>query len=294
MPDLDASDASHSDTVEKIARLGYAVKGILYVLIGVLAVMAAFGGGGKTAGSRGAIKSVADAPFGNVLLWIVAAGLAAYALWRFTQAFLDPDDKGSDTEGIIKRIGYFISGLIHAGLTYWLVRGLLSSGDPGSGSGGSGSGIGSGGSSSGSSSSGGGASDWTATLMEQPFGPWLVGLVGGGVVAYGLYQLYKAATVDFSDKFKTDEMSETEKKVARVAGQAGLSARGVVFGLMGGFLIYAALTANPSEAKGLGGALDTLAAQPFGPYLLAAVAFGLAAYGVYCGVNARYRKIPSD
>ena len=287
MPDYDAHDAAHSDAVEKIARLGYAVKGVLYVLIGVLAVMAAFGSGGKTAGSRGAIQSVADAPFGNVLLWIIAAGLAAYALWRFVQTFLDPDHKGRDAEGLVKRTGYLISGLIHTGLTYWLVRGLLTSGDPGSGS--SGGSSGSGGSGSGS----GGASDWTATLMEQPFGPWLVGLVGGGVVAYGLYQLYKAATVDSADKFATDEMSEKEKTMARTAGQAGLSARGIVFGIIGGFLIYAALTADPSEAKGLGGALDTLAAQPFGPYLLAAVALGLAAYGVYCLVNARYRRIPS-
>lgn len=291
-PDSAAHDAAHSDTVENIARVGYAVKGVLYFLIGVLAVMAAFGSGGKTAGSRGAIRSIAEAPFGQVLLWVVALGLAAYALWRFVQAFLDPDDKGSSAEGITKRFGYFVSGLIHAGLTFWLVRGLLTAGGPDSaGSGGQRGSSGGGG--SGGGDSGGGASDWTATLMEQPFGPWLVGIAGAAVVGYGLYQLYKAATVDSSEKFKTDEMSETEEKVARVAGQAGLGARGVVFGMIGGFLIYAAWTADPSEARGLGGALDTLAAQPFGPYLLGAVALGLAAYGVYCGINARYRKIPS-
>ncbi len=270
-------DAAESDTVEKIARLGYAVKGVLYFVIGVLAVMAAFGGGGKTAGSRGAIRTLSEAPFGQVLLWVVAAGLAAYALWRFVQCFLDPDDKGSDAGGIVKRIGYFASGLLHAGLTVWLVQALLSGGGP---SGGSGSGS-------------GGAQDWTATLMQQPFGRWIVGLGGLAVIGYGLYQLYKAATVDFSDKFKTEEMSEAERKAARVAGQTGLGARGVVFGLVGGFVLYAALSADPSEARGLGGALDTLAAQPFGPWLLGAVALGLAAYGVYCWINARYREIPS-
>ncbi len=269
----DADDLAHSEAVEKLARLGYAVKGALYFLIGVLAVMAAFGGGGKTAGSRGAIKAVADAPFGSVLLWVIAVGLAGYALWRFVQAFLDPDDKDS----LVKQVGYFVSGALHAGLTFWLVRALLSWGEPGSGT------------SGGSSGSGGGAQDWTATLMQQPFGPWLVGAVGLGVLGYGLYQLYKAATVDFSDKFKTTEMSETERSVTKRVGQAGLGARGVVFGMVGVFLLVAALQANPEKARGLGGALDTLAAQPFGPYLLGAVALGLAAYGVFCGINARDR-----
>lgn len=273
--DSAAHDAAHSDTVERLARLGYAVKGVLYFVIGALAVMAAFSGGGKTTGSRGAIKTIADVPFGQVLLWAIAAGLAAYALWRFVQTFLDPDDKDS----VVKRFGYFISGLIHASLTFWLVRSLLSGGEPGSGSG--------------SGGSGGGAQDWTATLMQQPFGPWLVGIVGVGVIGYGLYQIYKAATVDFSSKFEDEKMSETEKTAAQRAGQAGLSARGVVFGLIGGFLVWAALSADPSKAKGLGDALDMLAAQPFGPWLLGAVALGLAAYGVYCGFNARYREIPS-
>ncbi len=277
----DQDDLAHSDTVEALARLGYAVKGILYVLVGVLAVLAAFTGGGKTAGSRGAIKSIADAPFGSVLLWGIAAGVAAYALWRFVQAFLDPDDKDS----AVKRFGYFVSGLLHAGLTFWLVRALLTKGEPGSGSSGSGS--------AGGDSAGGGAQDWTAMLMQQPFGAWLVGAVGAGVIGYGLYQLYKATIVDVCETFKTEEMSEAEQAAAQRVAQAGLSARGIVFSLVGGFLVYAAWSADPSKARGLGGALDALAAQPFGQVLLGVVALGLAAYGVHCGFNARYRKIPS-
>ena len=265
---MSSDSVAHSDTLATIARVGYVVKGVLYVVIGALAAMAAFGGGGQTSGSRGAIRTVAEAPGGPALLWVMAVGMGAYALWRFAEAFLDPDDKGGGASGAIKRIGYAASGLIHAALTVWVVRSLLSAGR-GAGS--------------------GGAQDWTATLMAQPFGRWAVGVVGAAVIGYGLYQAYKAATVDFASKFKTEAMSETEKAVTKRAGQAGLGARGVVFGIVGVFLVQAALDADAQDARGLGGALDALAAQPFGPYLLGAVALGLAAFGVFSMINARYR-----
>jgi hypothetical protein len=265
--------AAHSDKVEKLARLGYLVKGVVYALIGILAVMAAFGSGGKTSGSRGVLGTIADGPFGQVLLVVIALGLFGYALWRFVQAFADPDHKGTDAEGIVKRVGYFISGVLYAGLGVAAVRLILGSGGGGGGS---------------------NADSWTAKLMAQPFGLWLVGIVGALTIGFGLYQLYKAYQADFFDKLKTAEMSASERTWTKRTGRAGLAARGVVFCIMGVFLIEAALNANPEEARGLGGALDTLAAQPYGPYLLGVVALGLLAYGIYCGVNARYRKIPAN
>jgi hypothetical protein len=266
--------ASHSDTVEKLARLGYLVKGVVYGLIGVLAIMAAFGSGGQTSGSRGVLGTIAGGPFGQILLGIIAVGLFGYALWRFVQAFADPDNQGTDAEGLVKRTGYFVSGVLYAGLGIAAVRLLLGSGGGGGG--------------------GSSADSWTAKLMAQPFGLWLVGIVGAVVIGFGLYQLYKAYKADFFDKLKTAEMSATERKWTKRSGQAGLAARGVVFCIIGVFLIQAALSANPEEARGLGGALDTLAAQPYGPYLLGAVALGLVGYGVYCAVNARYRRIPAN
>lgn len=271
-PQHTAARAAHSDTVEKLARFGYAVKGVVYVLIGVLAVMAAFGSGGKTSGSRGVLGTIADGPFGQVLLGLVAIGLFGYALWRFVQSFVDPDNKGTDAKGIVKRVGYFASGVIHASLGIAAVRLLLGSGGGGGG---------------------GNADSWTAKLMAQPFGLWLVGITGAIVIGVGLRQLYKAYEADFFDKLKTGEMSASERTWAKRAGRAGLASRGVVFSIIGFFLIQAALNANPQEARGLGGALDTLAAQPYGPYLLGIVAIGLVGYGVYCWVNARYRKIPA-
>src|SRR6056297_2188263 len=162
--------AAHSDTVEKLARFGYAVKGVVYGLIGVLAIMAAFGSGGQTSGSRGVLDTIAGGPFGQVLLGLIAIGLFGYALWRFVQSIVDPDNKGTDAEGLVKRTGYFISGVIYAGLGIAAVRLLLGSGGGG----------------------GSNADSRTATLMEQPFGLWLVGLVGAITIGVGLYQLYKA------------------------------------------------------------------------------------------------------
>lgn len=265
--------AAHSDTVENLARLGYTVKGVVYALIGVLAVQAALGTGGETSGSRGVLQTIADGPFGQILIGAVAIGLFGYALWRFVQAFIDPDNKGSDAEGLVKRIGYFGSGVIHSSLGWAATRLVMGGGGSGGGS---------------------GAETWTAKLMSQPFGVWLVGLAGAVTIGYGLYELYKAYNANFFDKLKTGEMSATERTWAKRAGRAGQTARGVVFCIIGVFLIQAALNANPEEARGLEGALDTLAAQPYGPYLLGLVALGLVGYGVYCWVLARYRRIPAN
>ncbi len=263
---------AHSDTVEKLARFGYAVKGVVYGLIGVLAVMAAFGVGGETSGSRGVLGTIAGGPFGQVLVGAAAIGLFGYALWRFVQAFLDPDNKGSDAADVVKRVGYFVSGVLYTGLGWAAVRLLLGHGG----------------------SSGGDRADiWTAKLMAQPFGVWLVGIGGVVIIGVGLYQLYKAYKAAFFDKLKTGEMSATEQTWAERAGRFGLAARGVIFCIIGVFLVQAALSANPEEARGLEGTLDTLAGQPYGPYLLGVVAVGLVAYGVYCGVLTRYRRIPA-
>lgn len=265
-----AEHAASSSAGEHLARVGYAVKGGVYGLIGVLALQAAIGSGGETTDTQGAISTLADEPFGQVLLWIIAVGLAGYTIWRFVQALADPDHEGSDAEGLVKRVGYAGSGLIYGGLAYFTFR-LLTGNGAGNG--------------------GNDASERTALLMEQPFGPWLVGAAGLVTIGIGLYQLVRAYRASFVDRLKTGSMSSGEKTWARRVGRFGLGARGVVFGLVGGFLLQAAWQADPDEARGLGGALDALAAQPYGPYLLGATALGFIAYGIYCVVNARYRRV---
>ena len=254
---------------ERLARAGYAAYGTVYVLVGVLAVQAALGGDGKTTSQEGALRSVLLAPLGRVLLGIIVIGLLAYATWRLFQGMLDPENEGRDAKGIVKRVDHVLNGLFHAALAFSAGQLVLGSGG----------------------GDGGSPDDWTARLMAQPFGRWLTVVVGAVIVGVGIYQLYKAYRADFRDELKSGEMSAWEKAWATRSGRLGYAARGVVFGVIGVYLVQAALQADPDETRGLGGALQILARQPFGRYLLGAVAIGLVAYGVFMFVMALYRRI---
>ena len=266
-----AEDASREviPWVVWLARIGYGAKGVVYFTIGLLAAQAAIGSGGQTTGPSGALASIADNPFGMVLLALVALGLFGYALWRFVEAWVDPENAGTDAKGVAKRVGYAISGVIYALLGVEAVQILLGS------------------------ASGGGnrVDDWTARLMAQPFGAWLVGIVGVVVVGTGLYQFYRSYSAKFREKLKLYEMSGREVKWATRAGRIGFAARGVVYVLIGSFLVVAAYRSNPEQAGGIGQALQTLSRQPYGPWLLGLVAIGLMAYGIFAFVLARYRRI---
>lgn len=268
---------SSDEWISRIGKAGYLTKGVVYTIVGVLAVKAAVGLGGSTEGTRGAIASIANQPFGQVLLALTAFGLFTYALWRFVEAVLDPGNAGSDARGIAKRIGYFVSGVIYLGLSIWTTWILL----------GSRSGQGAG------SSTGGGEGSrqqWTAELLSQPFGRWIVGGVGAAVIITGLFHFYSAYKARFMKHYDSGEMSAAQRKWARRIGRFGLSARSVTFLIIGGFFIQAALQYDPSEARGLGAAFQTLAGQPYGPWLMGIVAAGFVSYGIYCGLRARYSR----
>ena len=260
-----------SPWIEGLGRFGYGAKGIVYLIIGVLAVQAALGTGGGTTDQRGALAQVAAAPFGQVLLTLLAVGLLGYAVWRLVQAARDTEGVGSEPKGIFARVIYAGVGVIYLGLAFAALRLLQGSGD------------GDGGDQQ--------TQDLTARLMEQPMGPWLVGLAGAAVIGNGIYQLYRAYSAKFREKLRTDEMDANRVDLVTKLGRAGYAARGVAFGIIGLFLVQAALHHEPGEARGLDGALVALAEQPFGPYLLALVAAGLVAYGVYALVEARYRRM---
>ena len=258
--------------VERLARLGYLAKGIVYAIVGVLAVQAAFGAGGQTTDTKGALSAIAAQPFGKFLLALLTVGLIGYVVWRFVQAVQDPEHKGDDAKGWATRLGYAVSGLIYASLAFTAI-GLIR----GSGGGGGGN----------------SEQDWTARLLAQPFGQWLVGLVGAFVIGLGFYQLYQAYKAKFRKQMKLQEMSPTEETWATRIGRFGLGARGVVFCIIGFFLLQAARQSDASEVRGLDGALQSLAQQPYGPWLLGIVALGLVAYGIHMAVQARYIRIPS-
>jgi hypothetical protein len=256
--------------VEGLARFGYAAKGAVYLLIGGLAVLAAFDAGGRATDTRGAFQAIYAGPFGMVLLGVVAIGLAAYAIWRVTQAIVDAEGKGSDLKGISIRIGYACSGLLHAGLAFSAVRLMFGEKER---------------------SSEQAHQSRAAQIMNLPFGPLLVGLGGAGFIGFGLYQIYKSYKAKFRKRLDVGAMSKREDKWATRLGQIGLAARGVVFGIIGYFLIYSALRYDPKEVRGVGGALQSLAEQPFGKALLGIVAAGLAIYGLYMLAEAKYHRI---
>lgn len=256
--------------VERLARFGYGTKGVVYAIIGILAVMAAFGAGGKTTGSKGAIRTIAAQPFGQILLILVAIGLLGYVIWRFVQAIKDPANKGTDAKGILTRIGYAINGFGYAGLALYAANLALGSGGGGGG--------------------GNSRQDWTARLLAQPFGRWLVGIIGLLVIGLGIYKIYKAYKIKFRKKLNLRELNLSQEKVVVNICRFGIAARGVVFALIGFFLLRAARQYDPSEVKGLDGILLAVAQQPFGKFLLMLVALGLIAYSIYLLVQARYRQ----
>jgi uncharacterized membrane protein YidH (DUF202 family) len=259
-----------SKVIEKLARFGYAVKGIVYGLIGILAVQAAFTAGGKTTGSKGALHTIAAQPFGSFLLILIAIGLLGYVIWRFVQAINDPEHQKTNTKRVVARIGYAISGILYLGLAASAVQIVLNVGGGGGGN---------------------STQTWTARLLGQPFGRWLVGLVGALVIGVGFYRLYRAYTIEFRKNLNLSEMSPQQEVWAVRISRLGITARGIVFVLIGFFLIQAAKQFNPNQAKGLDGVLLEIAQRPHGQILLALVAIGLVAYGIYMLVQARYRRI---
>jgi hypothetical protein len=263
--------AVRSPWMERLARLGYLAKGVVYAVIGVLALQVAFGTGGKTTDTQGALGTLAESTGGMVLLAVVAVGLVGYVLWRVVQAWMDPDGKGTHPKGLAQRAFYLVSAAIHASLAVAAFRLVLGTGGAGP---------------SGEQST----QSWTARLMSQPFGQALVATVGLVIAGVGLWQVYKAWKEKFRKKLRLSELSPQHAEWAVRISKLGILARGGVFMMIGAFLVQAALTANPRRAHGLDGALETLASQPYGMVLLALAAAGLVAYAVYMAVEARYRR----
>lgn len=251
--------------IDRIGRAGYAAKGAVYSVVGILAGKAAIGQGGETTGSKGAIYEIGRQPFGQVMLILLAIGLACYAAWRFLSAFVDAERKGTDASGMAARAGYFMSGVIHVGLAVAAVTAL------GGGGGG-----------------GENTQGWTAKLMGAPFGPWLVMAAGLAIGVAGVVQWVRAAKGSYRAKFDLDGAAASQRHWIDRAAKLGLAARGLVFLIMGFFLMQAGWQSDASEARGFGAALDTLARQPFGMWLLGITALGLICYGIYCVVVTIY------
>ena len=251
---------------ERLARLGYAAKGLIYLIVGVLAAETALGRGEHPTNTQGALDVLLHAPLGRPLLAIVAVGLVGYALWRLAEALLDAEGEGKDAKGVVTRVGYAASGLIYGGLAWTAARRV-----------------------SGASVD---RSDWAqvqaAHLLSTFGGRWLLGGAGLIVLAVGLYGLYAAWAAPFRD---TMTVPARHTRWVTGLGRFGFGARGVVFSLIGADLLRAAFAANAYQVRGMQGAQAGLEHQPGGAWLLLCVAAGLTAYGVFMLAEARCHQI---
>jgi hypothetical protein len=241
-----------------LARTGLVAKGVSFGIVGALALKLALGDGGKATSREGAMRRIADSGWGKLGLIALAIGFAAYALWRFVQAFVDDE--------WLQRAGYVGRALIYSALTWSAVRLALGSG--------------------GGDSQNEKAKKTTSTVLDWPAGKWIVVLAGLVIIGVGVWNLYRGLTKKFEKKWRHGYSTWGSR-----AGVAGHIARFVVFGLIGVFAIKAALEFDPQDAVGFDGALQKLAHASYGPALLGLTAAGLVAYGIYCLVDARYRDV---
>ena len=267
-----ARGAATSQPMIWLARFGYAARGVVYLIMGALSIKLATGHGGSITDQHGALQAIHNEPFGKFLLAVVAIGLIGYALWEFIEALFNTEGKKTDAKGVVTRIGYAAVGVGYAALALGAVQLVTGSG-------------------SGGRSSNTSTQDWTATLLSHPFGVFLVVIIGLVVIAIACFLLYRAYTADFRKHLSLTGIGARWSRWAILSGRLGYAALGIVDGIIGIFLIVAAVHNNAGQAKGVGGALQTLINQPFGPILLTIVALGLLAYGVFSFVEARYRSI---
>jgi hypothetical protein len=252
--------------VARLARIGYAAKALLYMTVGYLAAQAGLGRGGRVTDTEGALQ-VVQRSTGWVVVLLLAAGLLGYAVWRLIQAVLDPERRGSDVKAIIVRVGFALRALVYGALGITAVRLAMHQG----------------------TGSRGQFREWAESLFGLPGGELLVLLGGIWVVGYGVYQLYKAATPKMKRHLHLAELPDSLRRWILGVSRFGVAARGVVFCLIGSFLIRAAADRNPGQAAGMRESLRTIADMGRWPFLV--IAFGLIAYGVYELLNARYRSI---
>lgn len=257
---------SPNSPYEWLARLGYAARGLIYLVLGGLAVLS--GGLAGAENSSGALASLLTQPFGRILLAVMAVGFFGFAGWRLAQGLLDADRLGPGLKNNLIRTGKALSALAYVslgGLAAGLALGLVG-GDSGEGS----------------------EEGWTARLMSLPFGPWLVGAVGVGVVGFGIAQIWKGVSGNYREPL--DILPRLEKLLIPICSY-GIAARGVVICILGGFLVYAGITVRPEQAGSMGDALIWVRGLPFGGVLFIVAAIGLVAFAASCVVFALYRRV---
>jgi Domain of Unknown Function (DUF1206) len=263
-----AGRAGNSDALENLARIGLIAYGVVHLLLAWLALQLAWGGGsGQSADQAGALATLAEQPLGRPLLWLLAVGLVALAAWQAAEVLRwrgrlssSGDARKKAVEKIVKAVA---KAVLYAALAVLAVRTATGGG-------------------------GGGGQQQVSGVFGWPAGRWLVGLIGLVVIGVGVYLVHKGTSKKFLEEVDLGSASPQATRLVTRLGQAGFPAKGVSLGVVGGLLVYAAVTFDPARATGLDGALRTILGAPFGKVLLTLVAIGIAAFGAYCFVRARY------
>jgi hypothetical protein len=262
-----ARRASDSPAARALARAGLTARGVLYILIGWVAILVALGQSSHQADQQGALQLLAGQPYGLVLLWLLGIGFAGYALWRLSEAAFGVTGEGNGAGPRLKSLVRAVIYAFFAYLTFAIISG-----------------------------SGGGSQtrkqqDMTASVMHHPGGQWLVGIAGLAIVIAGLVLVAEGVRRKFLKYLQLSRMSPRTRRVVERLGMIGTAARGAVFALAGVLVIEAAVTYHPSKAGGIDKALLTLRSQPFGEFLLILAALGLIIFGVYGLCEARWRRV---
>ncbi|MER5432551.1 DUF1206 domain-containing protein [Streptomyces sp. NPDC002588] len=267
---FEARRAARGSVVKGAARAGFVARGVIYLLVGVLALQIAFGERGREADRRGALGEIAEKPFGALLLWVLGAALAGMALWRLSEAAFGA--AGPDGRGARKRLLSLARCVFYSFVAYSVLALAAGSGDGGG-------------------SSDKQSKDVTARLLDVTGGQWIVGAAGAGIVVVGVWIGGRAVTRAYHEKLRLGEMSPRTRRLVDITGVGGGAARGLVFAAAGGFAVRAAVDYRPDRAKGLDDTLRSFAHTPAGPGLLACVAAGLVLFGLFSFAMARWRKV---
>jgi hypothetical protein len=260
--------------MDRLARLGFVARGVVYALIGVLALQIALhSGGDQEASKEGALAEIAKRPFGGPILVALAVGLAGYAVWRLTEALWGKRDEDDEKKRTAKRLGSAARALFYGAFCVTTIRFIADGPSQANGN--------------------GDQQEQTlvARVMEWPAGQWLVAGAGIAVITGALYIGYRGLSQKFEERLDTSEMGPVTGSTIDVLGTVGMVARSAVFMLAGYLLIRAAVEFDPDEAQGLDGTLRTMADRTYGQVILAVIAIGLFAYGLYSWAEARYRQL---
>jgi uncharacterized protein DUF1206 len=263
-----ASRAANSKPLEYLVRGGFVMYGVIHLLIAWLAVQVAVGGSSKSSDQSGALQDLVSKPFGKTLVVIAVIGLIALAIWQAFEAAIGQSGVQGKRE-LAERVVSGARTVIYLSFAWTGIKVLQGS----------------------NSSTGDSQEKGASALMDNTGGRWLVGLIGLIVIGVGIGLVVYGVTKKFEEKLNTQQMNATVRQTTRRLGVAGYSAKGVAYAIAGGLIVAAAVSYDPEKARGLDAALRLLASQSYGPWLLGLIALGIAAFGIYCFSQARYRKV---